>query len=575
MKETLKTITLLLLLYFFCCGCNENFQEQENLSTQEQNLVWSPQSWASICLFFPCTISTSGQLSANGSGRSAEILGRLAIYGRAVAQISGSGNTCTASLIDDEHLVTARHCVVNGGFANITAVFGLYGVTSNGTPGNLNNTARYRLRQLLGRESACVNNVSNATLTNWQCSYHSSSYTGSEGNRDIVYYRCNSKPICGATVLPGYLFGHLKTGPAQESSINNGFGVTGISVNSRLGEIFPHSLLSPKGIITDDGEPWFPGGWGGCGIEINGWDYESCFELREMDNYCGSSGQPIFHYHAPVAYEVLGILSGTQGDFDLIINPGDPIASCTSTPQTEQNPDYLHDVAMYTTNKIRDFKNFISFSYVYDFLRGSFVYAGAVGGSGGTQAVLRCPNYLDTEGSKYVAVGIIGTTSSSNFAGNFGIVCSPIDTLSPRQLDQTKTAWGGSSGVARLVNMTDFNTAWNENLANEANSTYIKQQHVHLCAPDEYLRGMVIYGGSYVNRVSQIICENYTNGTTIYRGLSQSFEQSVGTSTAGTYQVLDCRSASGGLTSFVIGANVMSAAWTDNIALWCRNRSIY
>lgn len=547
-KFSKNLLFILLAKFLLACEGTEN-AENFDLAQRQDKFIWAPESWNDICFFGPCDEET-----ANTD------LARIAVYGKSVGLVKYPGFTnygCSSFLISDSHLATARHCSCNGwlscngfnGSAAARVEFGRWG-SNYGSFATGTLVARYRLKNFVGVEATCANNVSATELKEWSCFWVGSAYTQEAGYRDISFYHCPAKPICGQNVLPGHLWGFSNTDRVDLGE-NDSFSL--VSINTRYEEISQgitgvfNTLLSPNGKVLNANTE---------GANVTG-PYYYCMSVTGADNYCGSSGGPAFTQgNSPFPYIAMGVVQGSNWKTypTYVQNPASDV-NCTTYPQQPTTWKYYDFISKIPGNVTAYYR--MAINYTIPLLFGSFSNTISVGGSGGTQHVMLCG------ATNSVAAGIIGTTSANGYVGNFGIVCSPYDNPNePHHLDSSSVRVGGSFGTSSWTSM-DLNSYYNEILDNENNEPGVKHQSIKMCKKGYFLKGVELRSGAYVDRIEKVVCEKWDHTTSYSVGLET--DNKIGTSAGGTYKIVTCPS-----NAFVIGIDIRSAWLTDGFLLRCR-----
>jgi hypothetical protein len=411
-----------------------------------------------------------------------------ALYGRATGLVRNTG--CTSFLVDDGVVATARHCrmdddlIPDGTSPTTTIRFGRYGSgapSGNFSGGSLDGLIRaiqlgIPLSVFLGNPAAF------SSLTTWTCTV-SQSTTG----RDIEYYTCQPnvvswvEPVNGMTVnlslLPGHIWGHFNT---ASSGHQDGQSVRNFGVNQRCGDAV-RSVITAPGEVEDDVD--------GC----IGW-FGGCFEVT-TDTFGGHSGGPVVRRSDHVAY---GVTHGsTFASWDAG-ETNDPCGSATGWHTENLATKIASDVSNFTGSSPTGGAQPTG---------GYLGIGGLVGGTGGTNRSLNCP-------ANYLAAGVIGSTSSGGYLGNFGLVCMPnkdafnagmVGNVTSHRLDRAVVVAAGSHDTGFVTaDDVDFNTYFNEVLSDTAAGPF--QQALTMCPPGMFLRRITGFEGTYAAEVTKIAC---------------------------------------------------------------------
>jgi hypothetical protein len=406
-------------------------------------------------------------------------------YARASA-LDGFG--CSGFLISDDVYVNARHCrLTTSGATTISVTWGRYGV-ADANFDLATAEAKTRLESLGVPASSA--NLSPGQLKTWTCSLELS-----PAHRDIDYWRCQPRQLTwyesagsgqwvSLNLLPGHLWGHYKV---DSGSRPVGRRLYTAHLIQRCGDSTRNLVISTEGSVKDTDY--------GC-VGFADQDPQHCFE-HGLDTVQGSSGGAVVDKTTHQAYAV------QQGQWRYWLGTANKVCSGWPSWQvantaTRFGPEVLDITAPGAV-----------------FQSGPAVGWGSewIGGSGGNPHYSECP-------TGYAAAGVVGTTSSSGYLGNFGFVCVP--EVGGLRLDESRVIAHGSVDVGFVTaNGTDFNEYFNETLSSEQPSSH--QQNLQMCPPGYFIDGLGGFAGNYVGKLIAIRCHNSSTGHSVARFLGDRF----------------------------------------------------
>lgn len=285
-----------LFVFALGMGCEEDFAwngSESHLFEQgraEAPLIYSPgETWDKIKTFSGASEYWSAVQYGKASGR------------LRYRDINDNNlYRCSATLIGDNTIVTADHCVVDAdpafGISFIPAPFESPLASSQGL-------LRIQLESLGFRGSALNNaiaevNANSGSFGDWDCTVQQQ-----DGTRDIAYLTCLGKFVLdqtgsSAALLPGNVFGFVDP---KIISPATGTQVTLLSVNTTQkmldnNETAPLLLLSPNGKVQNNGNT-------SCNYGP-GMSYTGCGGVQGADALSGSSGGIMLRASDGYAYSV-------------------------------------------------------------------------------------------------------------------------------------------------------------------------------------------------------------------------------------------------------------------------------
>ncbi len=409
-------------------------------------------------------------------------------YGRATAAVDSGG--CSAFLISDDVLVTARHCATG---APINAWFGRYG-TSAGSTDTGEAEARNRLIQL-GIPAATADATSSSGLRRFTCTL-----TSSPAGRDIDYYRCAPNVYTysagGAAystpVFPGELWGHFEvartiaTGAAPCPSVDT--NLWALSANRRCGDTGGVSvLLTPPGVVDS------------VSVDCSEDEFGSCFSTT-LDWVGGSSGGAI---GVLSSNRVFGVVQGAHWGGGTTAEANDACESWSAYSWNYNMGSYIGpDVTAFLDEAASGSPTVPLGSATQD------VIGGWIGQASGTVRDLHCP-------STHVAAGIVGSTAPDGTPGNLGLVCVPA-RHDRRRLDRALVVAGGGHGIAPATTPASLNVYTHESLTPAG-----APQAIATCPLGMLMTGVIARQttASVLERIEGITCRDPRTGGTEQRSL--------------------------------------------------------
>lgn len=485
----------------------------------QQATIYKPESWNDISTF-----------EKNTDWRNA------AIYGRAVALVATESISCSGWLIADDVVITADHCKPEAGQL-VMALFGQFGSNDDG---GWDAGKKVLLRRLhaLGLPVPDLSDDDLDKLRRFPCKVLDSANTPEEGQRDLLALKCApvriSYDLAGRSfefpLLPGQLFGHLKSKSVDYMSMNA--PIYGLSFNRPNAFEWERVVLSPNGKIVGPKSTCEATG------EVN------CFDTVGMDMICGSSGGAILD---ATDHSVIGVLVGTHG-----------LGECD---RTVREPDWVAEmwfsnVGVFLPTRFVDFgtPGVTTTAHNLPALVAQTPWAGRPGPDTGTT----CPENT-------FAVGIFGTSAQTDGArrlGNFGLVCVPPLAIANYRLDVATVVASGSMDTHTTPKRGEHLTPYLAENLSESNATYGGGlvQTLALCPPGHYLAGLKALGNTSVDGIAALICRDLTTGQRLEHTLPERLGQSEGTTPA----ALECDAP-----GLVNGFAVLRGTSTQGLSLLC------
>jgi len=236
--------------------------------------------------------------------------------------------------------------------------------------------------------------------------------------------------------------------------------------------------------------------------------YENCFETVGDDTLQGSSGGAVLDSDLVL----IGVHSGENAPWH---------DAGSYEPFDPDDGAWNANRAQWITNKVwAEFKNAppnIERTPSFFPQRTTFW----IGGLGGAER----PRLGCSAG--FLAAGIVGSTQIPAaptdfgfFVGNFGIVCVPFDTRTPRQMTNAEVFVTGSRDTGFVTNEPSSGLTqpffrhepldFNRYLATVPSVPFetLRRQAFQMCKPPRYLAGVRVAGGRFVNRIERIWCRS-------------------------------------------------------------------
>ena len=438
-------------------------------------------------------------------------------YGRAVGL---SATACSGFLIDDDIVVTARHCRKDNS-NELTFAFGWWDNVINEQQNTLYLEALQWMKQRYidlgltpGQAEAALPEAT--IIQQWTCRLIE--HPAPEGieewdptiphARDIDYWKCDpitleinyQDRLHKFHLRPGMIWGHFNVAVQPNKKAND--PIYQLGVNTPFPSSGFQTLLSPSGHIQQSQI--------GC-LD----DYQNCFSYLGADARRGHSGGPILDTNKHVVFGVFHGMTWTNPNEDGTSYQG----YAEDGSEGHNIGTYLDAIAVNLSTKPPVTRP------VGATTQPTTWYGRQRTGPSRWRWAGTCP-------PNTMAAGIIGNTfhypANPKFdgrLGNLGLICLPHTDEFNTHFDRGVVVSPNTLVIEQQhpTDGMDFNTYVNEVYGYRFDTNVYERQHVAMCPPGYYMRGMSMsYDSESIRQINAIFCEHPESG---HRGVTSVYDQ--------------------------------------------------